>query len=352
MIRIDGLRFSIGNFSLQDVTLDVRHGEYFVLLGKPGTGKTMFLECVAGLKRVEAGTIEIDSRRVEKKEPRDRGIGYVPQDYALFSTRTVRNNIAFPLLIRHRSRAKRRARVEALSKMLGIEYLLDRGIHGLSGGEQQRVALARAVASRPKVLLLDEPVSALDAETRDNVLAELRRVHRETNTTTIHVCHDLDEMRSVADRVGVLQEGRLVQADTPEIVCRSPANPGVAKLFRLGAILPGKAVPEGSGCRVTVGELSLRSHQFLKGDVTVLIRAREVRLLSRSSQEEHISARIESILRLDSALRLDLRARSALFQAMCPYEKAEALSLKEGDTIRVALPSEAIQLFPGADAPA
>jgi len=350
MIRIDGLNFAVGDFALRDVTLHVQRQEYFVLLGKPGSGKTLLLECLAGLIRLSKGTITIDSGRVEHAEPRDRGIGYVPQDYALFSRRSVRRNIEFGLRVQHFGRLQRDTRVKELAEMLGIRHLLDRSIQGLSGGEQQRVALARALAGAPKILLLDEPVSALDEETREGILMELRRIQRQTNTTTIHVCHDLDEMRAVADRLGILREGRLVQVGTPEEVSRSPADPGVARLFRLGTILTGTARPQDGGCHLEFGDFSLTADRAAEGEVHVLIRAAKVYLHPPSPQQGRIAARVESILRRDSTVRVDLRAGGTLFRVELPHAEAEALALKEGAEVTAFCPPEAIYIFSGTSA--
>jgi ABC-type sugar transport system ATPase subunit len=349
MIRISELNYSVGDFSLRDVTLQVREGEYFVLLGKPGSGKTVLLECIAGLNRISSGTIEISGRRVEKAEPRERGIGYVPQDYALFSTRTVRRNMEFPLRVKRHPRQEIERRVGELAAMLGIEYLLARGTDGLSGGERQRVALARALAAQPKILLLDEPVSALDDETRESILVELRRIQRQTGTTTVHVCHDLNEMRSVADRVGILRQGQLVQTGTPDGISRSPAKPEVARLFRLGTIHPGTARREDLGWRIRVGDIELRTDEPAEGDVHVLIRARGVRLQPAPSSGEAIAARVKSAFWRDSAVQVNLKAGETVFRAEIPYADAARLSLREGVQLSAIVPPEAIYVFQKAD---
>jgi ABC-type sugar transport system ATPase subunit len=345
MIRTERLNFSIGEFALRDVTLEVREGEYFVLLGKPGSGKTLFLECLAGLKRISNGTITIGGRRVERAEPRDRGIGYVPQDYALFAAHNVRKNIEFGLRVRRYPPSRRRERARQLAVMLGIENLLGRSTEGLSGGERQRVALARALSAEPGILLLDEPVSALDDETREGILVELRRIQRQTKTTTIHVCHDLSEMRCVADRVGILRDGRLIQVGSPDEVSRRPAEPHVARLFRLGTVLTGTARKRQSGSEVESGGLTLRSEQPAEGEVEFLVRAADVRLDFSPSQQAEIAAQVESVLWNDSAVRVDLRAGSTSFRAEVPHAQAEALSLSEGMALFVAVPPQAVYVF-------
>ena len=349
MIQTDRLSFSVGEFALREITLNVPQGEYFVLLGKPGSGKTLLLECLAGLKRISSGNITIGGRPVERTEPRDRNIGYVPQDYALFSTRTVRKNIEFGLLVRHHPRPRRCERVQQLAMMLGIEHLLERGTQGLSGGERQRVALARALAAEPNILLLDEPVSALDDETREGILAELRRIQRQTKTTTIHVCHDLSEMRCVADGVGILRDGRLIQVGDPDEVSRQPADPAVAKLFRLGAILSGTARKGDAGSEIVSGGLTLCSNHPAEGAVEVLIRAAGVRLQPSSSGKAEIAAQVESVMWHDSTVRVDVRAGGTGFRVEMPHEQARALSLREGMSLFAAVPPEAVYVFPRLD---
>jgi len=196
--------------------------------------------------------------------------------------------------------------------------------------------------------LLDEPVSALDHETREAILLELTRIQRRTATTTIHVCHDLDEMRTVADRVGILRQGRLVQAGHPQEISQRPTDPEVASLFRLGTVLFGTASQSSSGARLKLGDLVLVANVHAEGDVRVLIRAREVRLRPVPSNEQHVVARVESVLWGDSTVRVGLRTGSTLFRAEMPLDEAEAVSIKEGADFAAICPPEAIYIFPQA----
>ena len=257
MISVDDLTYSVGDFRLRDVSLEIAEGEYFVLLGRPGSGKSIFLECLCGLNRVSAGAIRIAGVDVTSAEPRDRGIGYVPQDYALFSTKLVRDNITFGLDVRGIPGDEIAVRLDDITQFLNIQRLLDRSVHGLSGGEQQKVALARALIVKPKVLLLDEPVSALDEATRETVCMELKHIQQETGTTTVHVSHNFEETRIVADRVGILDAGQLVQVGAPDQVFNHPANTDIAAFLRVGNILEGYAEPDGEHTRVTVGDTVL-----------------------------------------------------------------------------------------------
>jgi len=336
MIRLEGVCFSVGDFALQDVGLIVGPGEYVVLLGRPGSGKTLLLECIAGLQRIAGGTIDIGGQCVNELEPAERGVGYVPQDYALFSRKSVAANIELGLRVRGWPRRDRMDRVQDVAELLGIEHLLGRGTPGLSGGERQRVALARALAILPSVLLLDEPVNALDPETRDDILAELKRVHDATRTTTIHVCHDLDEMRAVADRVGVMHEGRLVQAGTPDELAEAPVSPAVVRLLRLGTVLEGEARPDGGAARIDLGGFTVPARLSVQGAVEVLIRADRLRV-----GEGELEGEVVSVLRRDSGQRLEIRVGGVVLRAVTQTASGVAV----GSRVRLGVPEEAVYVF-------
>lgn len=209
MIAVKQLTVNIGAFALQDITFDVPPGQYAVLMGRTGAGKTTLLEALCGLKPMAGGTIHLNGRDVTRLKPAERGIGYVPQDRALFQTMTVRDHLAFALVIRKAARDVIKERVAELSRLLGIEHLLDRKPHGLSGGEAQRVALGRALSVRPGTLFLDEPLTALDDETRQEMYALLAQVRQSTGVTILHVTHNLEEARQLADRIFRLQNGKV-----------------------------------------------------------------------------------------------------------------------------------------------
>jgi molybdate/tungstate transport system ATP-binding protein len=211
VIRLDHLSVQLGSFRLSNVEWEISTGQYAVLMGRTGSGKTTILEAICGLRPITGGVIQLDGREVQHLRPGERGIGYVPQDRALFQTMTVRENLAFALEVRRWDRAARDERVDELARLLGITRLLDRTPPGLSGGEAQRVALGRALAARPSILCLDEPLSALDDETREEMYAVLKSMQQYTGVTTLHVTHHRGEAERLADSVFRLQEGRICE---------------------------------------------------------------------------------------------------------------------------------------------
>ncbi len=209
MIELRNVTVRSGSFVLNDITFTVPQGGYAVLMGATGQGKTTILEVICGLRPVSRGQVLIDGVDVTSSKPADRGIGYVPQDLALFPTMSVREHLEFALRIRRVDRSLIRKRVAELAAVLGIEPLLDRGVGHLSGGEAQRVALGRALAFEPHVLILDEPLTALDETTRDRLCALLRSIQRHRGLTTLHVTHSREEARALADRLFVIDARRV-----------------------------------------------------------------------------------------------------------------------------------------------
>lgn len=210
-VELEGVAFRIGTFRMEGLSLSIRRGEYFVLTGRNGAGKTLLIRLIAGLQCPEAGTIRINGRVVNDVPPWQRNVGYLPQDGVLFPNRTVGGNIAFGLEVRGVAKGVMAEEVARVAEMLGIGHLLDRDPVGLSGGERQKAGLARALILKPVLLLLDEPVSAIDEDTRDAVCRELRAIQRRLQLTMLHVSHNTRETALVADRIGVMSEGRIVR---------------------------------------------------------------------------------------------------------------------------------------------
>ena len=226
MIELHDVTIRSGPFSLSNVDLRVPEGAYAVLMGGTGQGKTTILEAVCGLRTVTGGRVVLNGRDMTRWKPGDRGVGYVPQDLALFPQMTVRGHLEFALRVRRCPAALIRDRVAELAHVLGIESLLERGVAHLSGGESQRVALGRALSFRPSILLLDEPLNALDERTRDRLCELLRSIQKESGLTTLHITHSRVEGHSLAEKLFVLEAGRLSerpleQLKTPVEACET-----------------------------------------------------------------------------------------------------------------------------------
>lgn len=250
-LAIEGLTRGFGPFTLGPLTLDIREREYWVLLGPSGCGKSMLLQTLSGFHRPEAGRVSLGGRDATTEPPETRGIGLVFQQAALFPHYSVRGNIAYGLEARGVDEAERTKRVDEVVSALGLGALLDRPVAALSGGEAQRVAIARAVAPRPSLLLLDEPLSLLDHNTRIELQAQLKRWHAQLGLTALHVTHSRDEARAMATHCAVMLGGVLVQAGPVDEVFTRPRCPFVARFLGLpeGTATPKTACADTCGTR-------------------------------------------------------------------------------------------------------
>lgn len=211
MIEVDRLHVRVGEFELRDISFSVPAHRYAVLMGKTGSGKTTLMESICGLRPVVAGTIRLQTRDVTRLKPGERGIGLVPQDRALFPTMTVQQQIELPMMIRRWPAQRQRARTMELAQLLGIDKILHRRPIGLSGGEAQRVALGRALSFEPAILLLDEPLSALDAATRSQMHDLLRKIREYTQVTVLHITHNIEDAEQLSDVRLWIEDGVLSQ---------------------------------------------------------------------------------------------------------------------------------------------
>jgi putative spermidine/putrescine transport system ATP-binding protein len=280
-VRLDGLRRSFGGVrALDGLDLDIDPGELVALLGPSGCGKTTALRMLAGLEDADAGRVLIGGKYITNLPASRRDMGMVFQAYSLFPHLTALENVEFGLLLRRQRPAQRRDRATEMLDLVGIASHSGRYPHQLSGGQQQRVALARALAIQPQVLLLDEPLSALDAKVRVQLRDEIRRIQLEVGTTTVFVTHDQEEALALADRVGVMRDGRLEQLGSPEEIYRRPATAFVADFVGLSNQLPGTVV--GGGVEVLGSTLPLVDNDFRPNHadaVVALIRPESVDLV-------------------------------------------------------------------------
>jgi putative spermidine/putrescine transport system ATP-binding protein len=254
-LRLERISRDFGTLNaLKDVSLTVRRGEFIALLGPSGCGKSTALNCLAGLLPLTGGTIWLDERRIDPLGPEQRGFGMVFQNYALFPHMSVRKNIAFGLQMQRRPRDEIARRVEEALQLVRLSEQGGKLPGQISGGQQQRVAIARAIVVEPPLVLMDEPLSNLDAKLRLEMRAEIRRIHNLLGCSTIYVTHDQDEAMSLADRIVVLRDGQVRQIGTPEELYARPAHADVAEFMGYRNIVPTDAAPSADGTvAVTVG---------------------------------------------------------------------------------------------------
>lgn len=261
-LSLSKLSLSFGEFRLNDISLDINRGEFFVILGKSGAGKTLILESIAGLHEVGGG-VSIGGIDMSRTPPEHRDIGFVYQDFALFPNLNVRENITFAS--KYRDIKNEKQTLEDLVDFLGLEKLLERNIDNLSGGEKQRIAIARALFTKPDVLLLDEPLSAIDPTFRNSIMKFLKSVHKRYNLTTIHVTHNFREAAFLGDRIAVVMDGKIQQTGTTTQVLNHPKNLEVAKFLGFKNILPRKLLKENEGLfSIDPNFITLRKDKPLK----------------------------------------------------------------------------------------
>lgn len=230
MIEIKDVKINYGSFeAVKGVSFTVQDGEFFTLLGPSGCGKTTTLRSIAGFEKVSSGKIVLDGKDIAPLAPEERDIGFVFQNYALFPSMTVHDNIAFGLKIRHIKKAEAERRIQEMAQMIGITEHLDKKISQISGGQQQRVAIARALITRPCLLLMDEPLSNLDAKLRVSMRSEIKRIQKELGIVAIYVTHDQEEAMAISDRIAVFNHGRIEQIGTPQEIYRNPMTEFAAK---------------------------------------------------------------------------------------------------------------------------
>jgi len=258
-VDVTDLRVRFGSVTaLDDVSLSIRDGEFFTLVGPSGCGKTTLLRSIAGLETPSEGQVIIDGREVTAEPPESRNIGIVFQNYALFPHMSVAENIAYGLRFHDLSGDRDPdERVAELLELVDLAGFGDREPDQLSGGQQQRVALARALAPEPDVLLLDEPLSALDARLRKQLRVQIKTIQRELDITTVYVTHDQAEALAISDRIAVMQDGQLQQVDTPEAVYRDPASRAVAEFIGDNNVFSGRVTDDGSQLSIEGGLLPL-----------------------------------------------------------------------------------------------
>ncbi|MFI6585202.1 ABC transporter ATP-binding protein [Embleya sp. NPDC050493] len=338
-IEFRGLQRSFGNVrALAGLDLTVGRGELVALLGPSGCGKTTALRVVAGFEHPDAGEVLVDGEDITRVPAHRRDAGMVFQSYSLFPHLSALDNVAFGLRMRGVGRAERRARAGELLDLVGLPDRADRYPHQLSGGQQQRIALARALALRPRVLLLDEPLSALDARVRLTLRDEIRRLQQELGITTLFVTHDQEEALSLADRVAVMNAGRLEQCAPPAELYARPATAFVAEFVGVMSRVPAHA--DGAVVRVLGRTLPIDGDPA-HGDVDVLLRPESIEVVAAADG----SAQVLGAAFLGAVTRLSVRsAAGATVKIDIPSHVAATLPL--GSRVELALPERPVLVAP------
>ncbi len=356
MIELRGVRVDAGGFSVGPVDLEVGDGRYVVLLGPSGAGKSLVLEAVAGVRPASAGAVLIGGADVTGASPERRRVGLVFQDGLLFPHLTVAANIAYGMRAARGSgageapsgRAGRMAEVGRLADGVGATELLGRRPATLSGGERQRAALARALAARPRALLLDEPLSAVDPEAREAIHEVLRRVCRERRLPVLHVTHDRDEAFALADECAVVVAGRLHQSGRPIEVLRRPADATVARFLGARNVLPAKRDPRDPRVALLEAGGSLRAAGPLPATrVVVVVRPEDVRLAAAPSPGT-LSATVTRLTLQGGHVLVGLEAPAPL-EALVPAGELDAAGIRVGHVVTVAVRAEDVHVLPPCD---
>ena len=322
-----------------DVDLSIGDGEFLAVIGPSGSGKTTLLKLLAGFARPAAGRILVDGRDITDLPPEKRRLGVVFQSYGLFPHMSALDNVAYPLKIRGQARAERRARAAQALERVGLAQWAHSMPAAMSGGQQQRIALARALVFSPSALLLDEPLSALDAALRVEMREEILRVQRAANIATLHITHDQEEALSIADRIAIMRAGRIIQIGTPKDLYDQPVSRWVASFIGQANLWEGRVGPDRRSVRTPIGELSCDTGEHAAdAPVTVLIRPEAILPGDLAPAGTNILAgRVQADRFLGAARRVDLAVGEGLV-------RVDTHSRAPFDTI--AVPPKSIRLLP------
>lgn len=340
MIEVRDLSLNLKGFSLSQINLRVNPGEYFVILGPTGCGKTVLLETIVGLYHPDQGRIWVGGREVTDLPPEKRQIGFVYQDYALFPHMSVARNIGFGL----KSEA---SRIDQMADLLGISHLLHRYPKNLSGGEQQKVALGRALVREPRALLLDEPLSALDPNSREGTREELKNIAQKLGSTTVHVTHDFEEALFLGDRIGVMNEGMILQVGSPEDVFRRPNCEFVANFTGAKNLFKGRIKIVDGLCRVDTGKLKIEAVTNRRGQVYLSVRPEDILLSTgpiKSSARNNFRGRITQILEKGALVQVMVDV-GEVFAVLVTKLSLDEMKLKVGLSAFISFKASAVNVF-------
>jgi molybdate/tungstate transport system ATP-binding protein len=345
MLKLTDINRRLGDFALMDINLQIPEGQYYVLLGRSGSGKTQLLEMIAGMEHPDSGTITLDNEDITRKKIQHRKVGIVFQDYAVFPHMTVYGNIAYPLKARKENKKVISEKVKKAASEMNIKHLLERTTEKLSGGELQRVALARTLITSPRLLLLDEPLSSLDASLKDDMKRLLRNLNK-AGQTIIHVTHDYSDAISLAKRVGVIHNGRIIQEGSVDEVFRNPTSrfvaryAGIRNFFRV-EITRDNGILKG----VTKHNVEFKLEGEITGNDVLLIIKSDSIILNKEKpgrgENNLIEGRIMEIIPSESGMEITIDAGD-LFYMNIGESVFEKLMLVENEHVWMSIPSKDI----------
>lgn len=348
-LKIEHVSKTLGTFSLRDISLEVGKGEYFVLLGSTGAGKTVFLDLVMGFHSPDKGKIILDGRDITNMPTYKREIAYVPQNCHLFPHMSVFENVEFGLKMRRMASAERKKAVEGMVEILGLGNIAERMPSTLSGGETQKIVLARVLVTEPKVVLLDEPLTAIDAETSRSFLDELKRINHEFGVGFLHVTHDQMEAFRLADKIAIMREGRIVQIGNPSEILSSPADEFVARflgyenVFRVSLIKCKRGISE-----VSANGVSIRLNGKLEsGAATVAIRPEDIMVTTEapsvSSGWNFFEGTVGEYTNLGSVVEVTVNI-GLFLKALIDKRSFLELNLSEGKRVHVGFKADSVRI--------
>lgn len=345
MIRTENLNIHLGEFHLQDITLSIEQNEFFVLMGPTGAGKTVLLEAIVGLVRTRSGNIFIDGQNITRLPPERRGISIVYQDYALFPHLSVEKNITYGAHFHRIAPDTARKRFSRLIDQLNISHLVKRYPGTLSGGELQRVALARALMVSPKVILLDEPLSALDPNFREEIRHMLKTLHKTSHITFLMVTHDFAEALSLADRAAIMNQGRIEQTGCIQDIFSHPESRFVADFVGMKNIFPARF----GNTDAQIGDLTFElASQPLNNTGYLALRPEDIIISNtplNSSMRNMFKGTVQRIIDQGFSYEVDVLAGGVLFRSLLTKSSLLELEIRQGRDVYVSFKATAIHTF-------
>ena len=347
-LEIEDLSIDLGEFKLVDVNLKVKKGDYLTIIGPTGSGKSILLETIAGFYKPKKGRVYLEGEDITDLPPEKRNMSIVYQDYVLFPHKTVFDNIAYGLKKKIKDKDKIKEEITQIVEVLNISHLLHRTPDTLSGGEQQRVALARALVVKPKLLLMDEPFSALDVKTKENLRKLVKKAIKEYETTVLHVTHDFDDVWSLANRVAVMKNGRILQEGEVNEIFYKPSINFVAEFVGTN-VLEGEVIDKEDGLtKIRAGSLELLSVDDGDGVVRLSIRPEDIVISKHpieTSARNEFRCKVDRIKRMGNLVYLTLSVDDIRLRCILTPNALYSLNIKEGDVVYAVIKATNVRII-------